>query len=89
MTTRLSSEMTCEQLVELVTSYLEGKMELPERAKFEQHVLYCGGCAAYLQQFRQQLRVSGTLKETDVATPVREDLLEAFRRWKARRGGPL
>ena len=44
MTARVPAELTCREIVELVTDYLEGRMPLPERTRFEQHLVYCNGC---------------------------------------------
>ncbi len=82
MTTRLASELSCEQLVELVTAYLEGAMPLPDRTRFEQHILYCAGCAAYLGQLRAQLHASGALSEASIDPQERARLLDAFRGWR-------
>jgi anti-sigma factor RsiW len=82
MTTRLSSELSCRQLVELVTAYLEGALPLADQTRFEQHILYCPGCAAYLGQLRAQLHVSGALTEEHIEPAARAGLLAAFRHWK-------
>ena len=86
MTARLARELTCAQLVELVTDYLEDRLSREERTRFEQHVLYCTGCTAYLAQLRVQLRVTGTLTEEALSEPQRGDLLSAFRGWKKASG---
>jgi anti-sigma factor RsiW len=83
MTTRLAAELTCRALVELITAYLEGALPLPERTRLEQHLLYCPGCTAYLGQLRAQLRATGTLSEESLDEQARDDLLRAFRDWKA------
>jgi anti-sigma factor RsiW len=82
MTTRLAAELSCEQLVELVTAYLEGALPLAERTRFEQHLLYCAGCSAYVGQLRAQLHASGALREESLEPEARDRLLDAFRGWK-------
>ena len=42
----------CNELVELVTAYLDGSLDLEDRARFDAHLLECDGCENYLQQFR-------------------------------------
>jgi len=74
--------LTCRELVELVTDYLEGALTPRERARFERHIAVCPHCTAYLGQLRETLRELGDLTEDDVA-PVREELLAAFRDWQA------
>ena len=38
--------LTCQQVVELVTEYLDGVMEPRRRARFEAHLAACDGCTA-------------------------------------------
>jgi anti-sigma factor RsiW len=73
--------LTCQQVVELVTEYLDGVMEPPRRARFETHLAGCDGCAAYLEQFRTTISVVGRLDAEDVPGPVMSELLSAFRSW--------
>ncbi|MDZ4265549.1 MAG: zf-HC2 domain-containing protein, partial [Mycobacterium sp.] len=44
--------MACDELVELVTAYLDGSLDPDTRARFDEHLLECDGCGNYLQQFR-------------------------------------
>jgi anti-sigma factor RsiW len=46
------ADLSCRELVELVTDYLEGAMTPEEAARFEAHVAACAGCEAYLEQVR-------------------------------------
>ncbi|MDQ5874162.1 MAG: zf-HC2 domain-containing protein, partial [Actinomycetota bacterium] len=45
-------ELTCRELVELVTDYLEGGLTPEDRMRFEEHLLICEGCSAYVDQVR-------------------------------------
>lgn len=76
------TELTCQELVELVTDYLEDRMPPDERMRFELHLCTCTGCRVYLDQIRAVVRASGRLAEEDLPPVVRDDLLEAFRRWR-------
>jgi anti-sigma factor RsiW len=58
--------LTCEQLVELVTDYLEGKLSRTDRRRFESHIDACGNCREYLAQFRETMTLTRTLREEDV-----------------------
>ena len=49
--------MTCKELVELVTDYLEGVLGRGERRRFEAHLAACEGCAAYFEQIRRTIRL--------------------------------
>ena len=73
--------LSCQQMVELVTEYLDGVMEPRRRARFEEHLAGCAGCTAYLAQFRTTVAVVGRLDVDDVPAPVMDELLSAFRTW--------
>jgi anti-sigma factor RsiW len=75
--------VTCIELVELVTEYLEGSMPAEERARFDAHVSGCEGCTTYLEQFRITIRLTGMLSEEQIAPDARETLLGVFRDWRA------
>ncbi len=77
-------DLTCQELVELVTDYVEGRLSPGERLRFEQHLALCGGCRAYLEQIRITIRALGRLSEQDVEPAAREELLQTFRDWKQR-----
>jgi anti-sigma factor RsiW len=75
-------DLTCRELVELVTEYLEGTLSLGERRRFEHHLGTCLVCPRYVEQLRATVRVLGRLGEDDVPEPARSALLDAFRAWK-------
>ena len=77
-------ELTCRELVEIVTDYLEGALSPEERIQFEKHLVMCDGCAIYLDQMRESIRLTGMLREEHVSEEARERLVEAFRGWKQR-----
>jgi predicted anti-sigma-YlaC factor YlaD len=74
--------MTCQELVELVTDYLEDTLASTERERFEQHLGTCSGCRQYLHQMQTVIATTGKLREEDIAPDAREDLLGIFRNWK-------
>ena len=49
---RPPADMTCHELVELVTAYLEGALPPVERERFEAHRHGCPGCRAHISQVR-------------------------------------
>jgi anti-sigma factor RsiW len=77
-----SEEMTCRELVELVTEYLEGTLPAAERRRFEAHLSGCRHCRAYLAQMRMTVGVLGRLTEADVGADAEAALRRAFRGWK-------
>jgi anti-sigma factor RsiW len=74
-------EMSCRELVDLVTEYLEGALDADTHARFEAHLEMCEGCVAYLEQMRSTVRVLGALPEESLMPLVRDRLLEVFRGW--------
>jgi anti-sigma factor RsiW len=74
--------LTCREMVELVTEYLEGAMSPREQAMFEAHLSVCPGCTAYMEQMRQTIKLVGALTEESIDPQARDDLLRAFRNWK-------
>jgi predicted anti-sigma-YlaC factor YlaD len=71
--------ISCQEVVELVTDYLEGALATEEGALFEQHLNFCEGCERYLDQMRSTVAAVGRIEETDVPPAMRERLLVAFR----------
>jgi anti-sigma factor RsiW len=75
-------ELTCQELVELVTEYLEETLPPAERVRFEAHLAGCRGCRTYLEQMRQTIAALGTLPEEAIAADAEATLLATFRDWK-------
>ena len=80
----LDEAMACQELVELVTAYLEGYLATAERARFEQHLATCSGCRTYLEQMRMTLRALDRVPEPSISTETREQLLRLYRGWRQR-----
>ena len=74
--------MDCNELVEVITAYLEGDLAPEEVSRLEEHLGECPGCRLYLQQMRQVIGVSGRLREDDLPSQGREELLRVFQDWK-------
>ena len=72
-------ELTCQELVELITSYLDDALTSEERQRLEHHLTYCHGCRVYLEQMRVTLRLVGRLSSEDIPNNLRDGLLTAFR----------
>lgn len=77
----------CQQFVELVTDYLEDRLDGPTRASFEQHVQACPGCDTYLDQIRESRRALGRVVLDTISPDARGQLLAAFRTWRSERSG--
>lgn len=77
----MGRDLTCKELVELVTGYLEGSLRGRRRRRFEAHLAACDGCTRFLRQMEATIRVTGTLTEEHVTEEQRAVLLTAFRGW--------
>lgn len=73
--------MTCQELVELVTDYLEDALQSEQRDRFEAHLTVCPGCVEYLQQIRLTITATGAVTADSLEPQVRDALLSAFRSW--------
>jgi predicted anti-sigma-YlaC factor YlaD len=78
----MDEEMTCKELVELVTDYLEDSLPIDVRMKLENHLSGCDGCTNYVEQMRQTIRLTGQVREENLTPQQREELLRLFRDWK-------
>jgi anti-sigma factor RsiW len=75
--------MTCKEVVEIVSDYLEDALSARDRARFEAHLAGCAGCTTYVEQMREIIRLTGRLTEEQVPAEHRERLRQAFRDSKA------
>ena len=80
-------DVSCRELVELVTEYLEARLPVEERTRFELHLGYCDWCRTYLRQMRQVRDAAEELTEESIAPEAKSALLAAFRDWKRGSGG--
>lgn len=76
----MAAELTCKELVELVTDYFEDALPAAERDRFDLHLADCPFCRIYLEQMRSTIRALGHLSEETVSPEAMNALLEAFRR---------
>jgi len=74
-------EISCQELVELVTDYLEGGMPAELRVRFERHIESCEGCRTHLEQMRATIRLTGELAPESLTPEAETTLLAAFRGW--------
>src|SRR5262245_26976107 len=75
-------EMTCRELVELVTDYLEGALPADVRRRFDEHFASCPFCRIYLDQIRETIRAAGRLPDESISSEAFDALLAHFRRWR-------
>ena len=76
--------LSCQELIELVTDYVEGTLSPADRTRFESHLGVCADCHHYLDQMRETILLVGALAEQDIPDDAKERLLYVFRSWKQR-----
>jgi len=74
--------VTCQEIVELVTEYLEAALDTDTAELFEEHINFCDGCEAYLAQMRSTIATVAGLEPEEPPAAVRERLMSGFREWK-------
>lgn len=80
--TAMDGSMNCNELVELVTAYLDGSLDLETRARFDVHLVECDGCQNYVQQLQATVDTLGRIRDDNLDPVFRDRLLSAFRDWK-------
>lgn len=86
MTTPDLGGLTCKEMVELVTDYLEGALPPAIRTRFDQHLSGCDPCIVYIEQMRQTIATLGKLPEESIPASALDTLREHFRRWRSTTG---
>ena len=79
---KLERDMSCAEIVELVTEYLEGGLSTVDRDRFEEHIAFCTPCLTYLDQMRQTVAGIGEVRSDKLSPDLEASLVEAFREWK-------
>ena len=74
--------LSCQEVVELVTGYLDGALPAEEAALFEQHLNFCEGCVWYLEQIKTTVETLGEVREEDIPSEAKDRLVSAFRDWR-------
>jgi len=74
-----SDEMACNELVELITDYLDGALPPPDVVRFEAHLADCTACVEFVEQFRRTIAAVGRQRAAAVEPATRERLLTLFR----------
>jgi anti-sigma factor RsiW len=73
--------LSCQELVELVTDYLEGALSPGDLRRFEEHTAACVNCTRYLEQLRMTIRITGTITTDDLSPAMERELLSVFADW--------
>ena len=80
--------LTCREVIDLLTDYVEDALPEQERRRVEAHLATCDGCTTYLEQMRETIRLTGMLTEEQIPDEEKQRFLAAFRDW-TRPGNPV
>lgn len=81
-------DLACNELVELLTEYLEGALPPDEVAAVEAHLAGCEACQRYLDQMRATIEALGTVPVETLSPQACDTLLAAFAENGPRRPPP-
>ena len=76
-----STNLTCQEVVELVTEFLGDTLNPKERVRLEQHLLVCPPCTLHLAQMKATIDFTALLRTEPPPGDVNQELLERFRAW--------
>lgn len=76
-------EIPCQQVVEMISDYLEDALSIRDRRRLEHHLAGCPHCTAYLAQMRETLRLTGRLVPADLTPAMQQEFEEVYRHWRA------
>jgi anti-sigma factor RsiW len=76
-------ELVCQEVVEMVTDYLEGALSPADQRRFERHLAGCPHCTEYLTQMRETIQLAGRITQEDLTPEMRTDLTDLYRRWRS------
>ena len=79
----MARNVHCNEIVELITAYLDGALKRRDRKAFERHLAKCGGCANYVEQIRITIETVGRVNGDDLPQELRDNLVAAFRDWRS------
>ena len=78
----MEDDLSCREVVELVTEYLENTL-LPEMRKhLEEHVAECPGCENYIEQIQLTMSMLRQIAHPPVPFTTRQEWLQFFQDWK-------
>ena len=78
--------LVCQEMVELITDYLEDALPRSQRRRFESHIAGCEHCTEYLEQMRVTITLTGQLRAEDLTPAMREEFTDLYRRWRSQGG---
>jgi anti-sigma factor (TIGR02949 family) len=79
----VNNEFSCQEMIEVVTNYLDDALPPDDQQRFERHLSYCAGCSTYVDQMRETIRQTSMVpREESLPPALREEIVAQFRTWK-------
>ncbi len=78
----MTSELSCKELTQLITEYLEGVLSSTDRERFESHLSRCPGCITYIEQMQETVKQLGNMPSVEIPSNLESSIVDAFRAWK-------
>jgi predicted anti-sigma-YlaC factor YlaD len=83
---RPAADVSCQEIVELVSDFMEGALDPVTAGEVDAHLRLCGGCAEYVEQMRRTVASLGRVPVETLSPEAKAALLTAFRDY-SRPGG--
>jgi predicted anti-sigma-YlaC factor YlaD len=77
-----SDNLNCQDVMSLVTEYLEAALLPVTQAKMEEHLSDCPDCQTFLREIQQTIALLRKLAEEPMFPETRQQLLQVFQTWK-------
>ena len=74
--------LSCQEMTELITDYLERRLSFVDRARFQMHLGMCRHCRLYLRQMKLSVAALDGVPPEPVPDEVMKLLLAGFDDWK-------
>jgi anti-sigma factor RsiW len=79
---RKRRDLACREAIELMSDYLDGRLDEADRVRLERHLQECPYCGEYLAQLRVTIDALGRAEPADLTDEALDDLVALYRRWR-------
>lgn len=76
----MTADLACQELVELLSDYLDNQLSQRASDDVELHLSDCPGCQTALEHLRTSIALTRSAEVSALAPEVRQRLLTEFRR---------
>lgn len=72
------SDLTCQQLIDFLMSYLDNELPEAERTEFDRHMAGCPSCVDYLKTYEKTIALAKGAANDPVPEDIPESLVQAI-----------